>query len=43
MMSAQVRTGALSSVEVLSTLIARIKTFDASMNVAAVSDFKERP
>jgi Asp-tRNA(Asn)/Glu-tRNA(Gln) amidotransferase A subunit family amidase len=40
---AQIRAGALSSVEVLSRSIARIETFDDSINVVAVSDFKERP
>jgi Asp-tRNA(Asn)/Glu-tRNA(Gln) amidotransferase A subunit family amidase len=40
---AQIRAGALSSVEVFSNLIARIETFDDSINVVAVSDFKEQP
>ncbi len=40
---AQIRAGALSSVEVLSKLIARSGTFDDSTNVVAMSDFKERP
>jgi hypothetical protein len=40
---AQIGAGALSSVEVFSNLIARIETFDDSINVVAVSDFKERP
>jgi Asp-tRNA(Asn)/Glu-tRNA(Gln) amidotransferase A subunit family amidase len=40
---AQIGAGALSSVEVLSKLIARIETFDDSINVVALSDFKERP
>jgi hypothetical protein len=39
----QIRAGALSSVELLSRLIARIGTFDDSINVVALSDFKERP
>ena len=38
----QIRASALSSIEVLSKLIARIGTFDNSINVGAVSDFKER-
>jgi Asp-tRNA(Asn)/Glu-tRNA(Gln) amidotransferase A subunit family amidase len=38
---AQIRAGALSSVEVLSKLFSRIETFD-SINVVAESDFKER-
>jgi Asp-tRNA(Asn)/Glu-tRNA(Gln) amidotransferase A subunit family amidase len=40
---AQIRAGALSSVVVLSKLIARIETFDDSIIVVAVSDFKEQP
>jgi Asp-tRNA(Asn)/Glu-tRNA(Gln) amidotransferase A subunit family amidase len=40
---AQIRAGALSSVEVLSKLIARIATFDESTNVVVVTNFKERP
>jgi hypothetical protein len=40
---AQTRAGALSTVEVLSRLVARIGTFDDSINVVAMSDFKERP
>ncbi|MCP4615689.1 MAG: hypothetical protein GY844_04565 [Bradyrhizobium sp.] len=40
---AQSRAEALSTVEVLSELVARIETFDDSINVVAVSDFKERP
>jgi hypothetical protein len=39
----QIRASAQSSVEVLSNLIARIGAFDNSIDVGAVSDFKERP
>jgi hypothetical protein len=39
---ARIRAGALSDVVVLSALIARIGTFDDSIIVVAVSDFKER-
>lgn len=42
-MCAQIRAGAPSSIEVLSTLIAPIEMFDDSINVAGVSAFKERP
>jgi len=37
------QTGALSGVEVLSRLIARIEAFDDPIDVVAVSDFEERP
>ena len=40
---AQIRAGALSSFKVLSKLIARLETFDNSINAVAESDFKERP
>jgi hypothetical protein len=39
----QIGASALSSVEVLYQLIARIGTFDGSIDVVAMSDFKERP
>jgi hypothetical protein len=40
---AQIGAGALLSIEVLSKLVARAETFDVSINVVAVSEFKERP
>lgn len=42
LLCAPIEAGALSSVEVLSKLIARVETFDDLINVVAVSDFKER-
>lgn len=40
---AQIGARAPIECEGLSKLIARIETFDDSINVIAVSDFKERP
>jgi Asp-tRNA(Asn)/Glu-tRNA(Gln) amidotransferase A subunit family amidase len=39
---AQIRTGALSSVEILSGFIARIEALDHSTSVIAVSGFEGR-